>query len=159
MINMQRSAAIAVFIMGASLPVLAEDQQPANSQERYKPRLNLVMVATQLAHFKLWYAGVVQNWPLAIYELAQIRAGIDDAKSLYPNSAASNMAMMAPAANDLEDAMKAKDATKFLSAYSKLTAECNSCHEASGFGFIKIRDPRLSPIETSPFSDESFSGK
>ena len=159
MINMKHSAAIALLIMGASLPVLAEDQQPAKEQEHYKPRLNLMMVATQLGHFKLWYAGVVQNWPLANYELAQIRAGIDEAIRLYPNSSASNMTMMAPAADEVEDAIKAKDATKFSSAFSKLTAECNSCHEASGFGFIKIRDPRLSPIETSPFSDESFSGK
>jgi hypothetical protein len=159
MTSVRHFAAIAVLFTGASWPVLAEEQKPADAQERYKPRLNLVMVATQLAHFKLWYAGVVQNWPLANYELAQIRAGIDDAKNLYPNSAASNMSMMAPAAKDLEDTIRAKDATKFLSAYSKLTAECNACHEATGFGFIKIRDPRLSPIETSPFSDESFSGK
>lgn len=159
MINMQRSAAIAVLVMGASLPVLAEDQQPAKAQEHYKPRLNLMMVATQLGHFKLWYAGAVQNWPLANYELAQIQASIDEAIRLYPNSSASDMRMMAPEANELEDAIKAKDGAKFSSAFSKLTAACNNCHEAAGFGFIKIRDPRLSPIETSPFSDESFSGK
>jgi cytochrome c553 len=152
-------AAIAALLAGASLPALADDQKPADSQDGYKPRLNLMMVATQLGHFKLWYAGVVQNWPLANYELAQIRASIDEAIRLYPNSSASNMRMMAPAANELEDAIKAKDGAKFSSAFSKLTAECNSCHEANGFGFIKIRDPRLSPIETSPFSDESFSGK
>ncbi len=66
---------------------------------------------------------------------------------------------MKPPADDLDDAIKAKDSAKFVSAFSRLTAACNSCHEAAGVGFIKIRDPRLSPIETSPFSDESFSGK
>jgi hypothetical protein len=157
---MKHSAAIALLIIGASLPVLAEDQQPAKEQEHYKPRLNVMMVTTQLGHFKLWYAGAVQNWPLANYELTQIRACIDEAIRLYPESSASNMSMMlAPAADELEDAIKAKDGTKFSSAFSKLTASCNSCHEKTGFGFIKIRDPRLSPIETSPFSDESFSGK
>ena len=40
---------------------------------------------------------------------------------------------------------------------SKLAAACNTCHEATGFGFIKMRDATLSLIETSPFSDESFS--
>ena len=159
MINLRRSAAIAILVMGASLPVLAEDQKPASEPERYKPRLNLMMVATQLGHFKLWYAGAVQNWPLANYELAQIHASIDEAIRLYPNSSTSDMRMMAPATDELEDAIKAKDATKFASAFSKLTAACNSCHEKTGFGFVKIREPRLSPIETSPFSDESFSGK
>jgi cytochrome c553 len=121
--------------------------------------LNNIMILTQLGHFKLWYAGAVQNWPLANYELEQIRASIRLAKTLFPDSDKSNMDTMKPAAEDLDKAINAKDAAKFTSAYSKLTAACNACHEATGFGFIKIRVPRLSPIETSPFSDESFTGK
>jgi cytochrome c553 len=66
--------------------------------------------------------------------------------------------MMTPATDDVDNAIKAKDGVKISKAFSKLTAACNGCHEATGFGFIKMRDPTLSPIETSPFSDESFSG-
>ena len=66
---------------------------------------------------------------------------------------------MTPPADDLDEAIKAKDSAKFVKAYAKLTAACNACHEATGVGFIKIREPRLSPLETSPFTDESFSGK
>ena len=47
----------------------------------YTPRLNNIMILTQLGHFKLWYAGAVQNWPLANYELEQIRASISLAKT------------------------------------------------------------------------------
>jgi cytochrome c553 len=154
-----RHIAIAATCAAASLPVLADDQKPPNSQERYVPRLNDVMVTAQLRHFKLWYAGTVQNWPLAKYECGQIRASIEDARNLYPNNPSSNMTMMTPAADDLDDAIQAKDSPKFRIAFSKLTSACNACHEATGFGFIKIREPRLSPIETSPFSDESFQGK
>ena len=68
------------------------------------------------------------------------------------------MAVMTPAADEVDNAIKAKDSVKFSKAFSKLTAACNTCHEATGFGFITMRDPRLSPIETSPFSDKSFSG-
>ena len=156
--DMKHFAAIAVLSIGASSPVLADDQKPANLQEGYVPPLNLMMVATQLSHFKLWYAGAVQNWPLANYELAQIRISIDRARRLYPNNVQSNMAMMTPAADEVDNAIKAKDSVNFSKAFSKLTAACNTCHEATGFGFITMRDPRLSPIETSPFSDESFSG-
>jgi hypothetical protein len=95
------------------------------------PPLNLMMVATQLSHFKLWYAGAVENWPLAIYELAQIRTGIDRAKSFYPNNVESNMTMMSPAVDELENAIKAKDSVNFSKAFSKLTAACNTCHEAT----------------------------
>jgi cytochrome c553 len=117
------------------------------------------MVITQLGHFKLWYAGTVQNWLLANYELEQIRASIRLAKTLFPDSDKSNMDTMKPAADDLDKAIKTKNAAAFTSAYSKLTAACDACHEATGFGFIKIRVPRLSPIETSPFSDEAFPAK
>lgn len=158
--NMKRFAAIAALFIAASLPTLADEQKRTDSQEPYTPRPNDMMVATQLRHFKLWYAGAVQNWPLANYELLQIRDVIVDTKRLFANNKAeSNISMMTPAADDLDDAIKAKDSVKFAKAFGKLTAACNSCHEATGFGFIRIREPRLSPIETSPFSDESFSGK
>jgi cytochrome c553 len=165
MLTMKHFAALAVLSLCAPLPIVAQEQKPESSperqdqQEHYVPRFNTLMMVTQLGHFKLWYAGAVQNWPLANYELAQIRANIVDAKRLYPNKSESNMTMMTEPADDLDDAIKAKDSAKFRIAFSKLTAACNSCHEATGFGFIKIRDPRLSPIETSPFSDESFTGK
>jgi cytochrome c553 len=158
MVTLRHLAIIAAACAAASLTALADDQKPAG-QPAYTPRLNDIMVITQLGHFKLWYAGAVQNWPLANYELEQIRASIRLAKTLFPDSDKSNMDTMKPAADDLEKAIRAKDAASFTSAYAKLTAACDACHEATGFGFIKIRVPRLSPIETSPFSDEAFPAK
>jgi cytochrome c553 len=158
MVLLRHIAIAAAACAITSLAALADDQKPAG-QPAYTPRLNDIMVITQLGHFKLWYAGAVQNWPLANYELEQIRASIRLAKTLFPDSDKSNMDTMRPAAEDLDKAINAKDAASFTRAYNKLTVACNACHEATGFGFIKIREPRLSPIETSPFSDESFSGK
>jgi cytochrome c553 len=159
MVQLRHIAIAAAACAAASLPVRADDQKPAPGQQVFTPRLNDIMLLTQFGHFKLWYAGAVQNWPLANYELEQIRASIRLAKTLYPDSDKSNMDTMVPAADDLDKSIKAKDAAKFGSAFGKLTAACDNCHEATGFGFIKIREPRLSPIETSPFSDESFHGK
>src|SRR5271154_6680789 len=141
MLSLKHFAALAILSMSSSLPVPAQEQKPDTSQERYVPRLNTLMMVTQLGHFKLWYAGAVQNWPLANYELTQIRANIVDADKLYPNNSKSDMSVMKPPADDLDDAIKAKDSAKFRSAFSRLTAACNSCHEAAGVGFIKIRDP------------------
>ncbi len=64
---------------------------------------------------------------------------------------------MTPVTVELDSAIKAQDSVKFSQAFMKLTSACTSCHEAAGVGFIKIREPRLSPLETSPFSDEIFS--
>ena len=157
MISIRRIAVLAISIVGASAPVLANDQKPANGQERYAPRLNDMMVVTQLRHFKLWYAGTAENWPLANYELAQIRFSIEDVKNMYPKYYASDMTAMGAAADELDRAIKTEDYVKFSNAFTKLTSECNSCHEAADVGFIKIREPKLSPLETSPFSDEVFS--
>jgi hypothetical protein len=167
MVLLRHVAIAAAAWAGTCLAVLAEDQKPANAQDQnppatqdhFVPRLNDMMVATQVRHFKLWYAGAVQNWPLANYELAQIRDAIADTERLFANNSRAKMSMMTPPTDDLADAIKAKDGKKFTTAFTKLTASCNACHESTGFGFIKIRDPRLSPLETSPLSDESFSGK
>jgi hypothetical protein len=159
MVTLRHFAIAVAACAAASLAALADEQKPASGQPIYTPRLNDIMILTQLGHFKLWYAGAVQNWQLANYELEQIRASINLAKTLFPNSDKSDMDSMTPAADELEKAIKAKDAAKFASAFGRLTAACNNCHQATGFGFIKIREPRLSPIETSPFSDESFTGK
>ncbi len=157
MINIRRFAVLAISLAGASAPVLADDQKPSSGQERYAPRLNDMMVVTQLRHFKLWYAGTAENWPLANYELAQIRFSIDDVKNMYPKYYASNMSTMSAATDELDRAIKTKNNAEFSNAFTKLTSECNSCHEAADVGFIKIREPKLSPLETSPFSDEVFS--
>jgi len=168
MVMLRHIAIAAAAWATTSLTVLADDQKPANAQDqnppatrdRFVPRLNDMMVATQVRHFKLWYAGIVQNWPLANYESMQIRDVITDTEHFYANKGGSKMSsMMTPTVDALDEAIKAKDEKKFVGAFGKLTAACNSCHDAAGFGFIKIRVPRLSPLETSPLSDESFSGK
>jgi cytochrome c553 len=60
---------------------------------------------------------------------------------------------------EFHDAIKAKDGTRFDRAFESFTSACNSCHEATGLEFIDIRVPRLSPIMTSPLSDQSFAPK
>jgi hypothetical protein len=152
-----RPAIIAALSMAASLPVLAADQPTANSQRVYSPNVADIMVATQLRHFKLWYAGQVGNWALANYELSRIRMSFDEATTLHPDIPVANMTMMNRPADEVGAAIEARDGARFARAFKGLTAACNNCHQAAGFGFVLIKEPRLSPIETSPFSDQSFS--
>jgi|HubBroStandDraft_1064217.scaffolds.fasta_scaffold684404_1 hypothetical protein len=152
---MKRWAVIAALAAALSSPALADDQ----SHAPYAPRLNSIMIGIQLGHFKLWYAGIVRNWDLANYELTLIKTAFEDGKKYYPNLPMADMSTLTQPADELGDAIKAKDGAKFTKAFERLTAECNTCHQAAGLGFIVIRTPRLSPIETSPLSDEAFSPK
>lgn len=153
---MKRRAVIAALAIGMSFPVLADDQPPGKAPHLL--RLSDIMVATQLRHFKLWYAGQVKNWELANYELAQIRASFEDATRLSPNIPVASIMITQPV-DEVRSAIEAKDSAKFVKAIDKLTSACNSCHQAAGVGFIAIREPRTSPMLTSPLSDQAFRPK
>jgi hypothetical protein len=153
---MKRRAVVAALAVGMSFPVLADDQPPGKAQPPYLLRLSDIMIATQLRHFKLWYAGLVKNWELANYELAQIGASFEDAARLSPNIPAAPITTMTLPADEVRSAIEAKDSAKFAKAFEKLTSACNSCHQAAGVGFIAIREPRTSPMLTSPLSDQAF---
>jgi hypothetical protein len=114
------------------------------------------MGATQLRHFKLWYAGVVDNWDLANYEVGQIRKSFDAAARFYPMFGSVPLGKLIsevsePALTEMERSIRAKDGHSFLQAFEKLTQACNSCHREAGFGFIAIKIPT-----SSPFSNQSF---
>ena len=98
----------------------------------------------------------MKNWELANYELAQIGASFEDAARLFPNISAAPITTMTQPADEVRSAIEAKDSAKFAKAFDKLTLACNSCHQAAGVGFIAIREPRTSPMLTSPISDEAF---
>jgi hypothetical protein len=156
---MKRRVVIAVLAIGISFPTLADDQPPEKSRQPYLLRLGDIMVSTQVRHFKLWYAGRVKNWRLANYELAQIRATFEDATRLASPIPAADMTTITQPADEVSSAIEAKDSAKFAKAFDRLTSACNNCHQAAGFDFIVIREPRLSPIMTSPLSNEAFSPK
>jgi hypothetical protein len=62
---------VTVVAITISSPLFAEDQSAGRSQQPYLPTLADIMGVTQLRHFKLWYAGEVDNWD------CQIRIGPD----------------------------------------------------------------------------------
>ena len=64
---MRRLAFIAALFIGIGFAPLAMAQN-----EPYVPALADIMSAAQWGHIKLWFAGKLQNWELARYELRQI---------------------------------------------------------------------------------------
>jgi hypothetical protein len=135
----------ALFICLISAP-LALAQEDA-----YRPSLGDIMGQTQLRHIKLWFAGKLQNWDLATYEVGQIKQSLETAATLYQAIPAQNVTNTADPMQAIRAAIDAKDSTKFAKAFSNLTHACNACHLDIGRGFIVIQVPTA-----SPFSDQSF---
>jgi cytochrome c553 len=143
-----------VLLVSAESMTLATAQssrEPMSRGESF-PRLGDIMLAKQWRHIKLWFAGRQRNWDLAAYELAQLKASLADAATLYSNIPVSDVAIMVEPLQSINRAIEAKDSKSFGTAFNGLTAACNSCHREMGREFITIQVPAV-----SPFSDQSFS--
>ena len=117
------------------------EQSLGSQQQTYTPSLAVVMGLIQTSHFKLWLAGNLRNWPLAEYQLSQMRATLHDCRVLFPNVTDADTSAILASAEDFRDAIRTKDGVKFDAAFQKFTAECNNCHKGAGLEFIKIRVP------------------
>jgi hypothetical protein len=134
----------------------AQQEQSQPTHELYRPDVGDLMAATQLRHFKLSFAGSTGNWPLASYEVGQMRKNFAQAAKLYPTLNGVPLADLIknesePPLNDLAKAVATKNLTDFSKAFTELTEACNHCHQAAGFGFVAIRVPT-----SSPFSNQTF---
>ena len=131
---------------------------PANEpQERPLSEVASNMVAVQLAHIKLWFAGKFGNWKLAAYELDRIQSGLQRAEGLY-----SDRALMVSADGPLQSvrsAIGARDATAFAKTYAELTNACNACHRAMNRSFIVVQVPVNSPFSDQVFVDQVAEGR
>lgn len=126
--------------------------------EPYVIGLGEIMGLNQMRHAKLWFAGQAGNWPLAAYEIDEMREGFDDAKHFHDHhkGVAQPLSKMVPAYIDpalaeLDKAVAAKDKPAFTRAFDHLTDGCNGCHKAAHFGFNVIQRPI-----SQPYSNQSF---
>ena len=90
------------------------------------------MIAKRWRHIKLWFAGKQRNWNLTAYELAQIRASLAQAATLYSGIPVSDVAIMARPIQSIDNAIQSKDSAGFVKAFNELTAGCNACHREIG---------------------------
>jgi len=133
------------FLGGIPVPAVAEDQ------DAIRPSLADLMMLTQLRHLKLWYAGRTENWRLASYELDQLQGTVDRTLKLYPSTSSVAQASgirknTEPVLADLRRAISDENNSRFEAAYIRITAACNQCHQAAGFGFIVVQVPTKSPF-------------
>jgi hypothetical protein len=149
---MKRIIFITIIVVSSSKLAAA---QPA--KDTYQPGLGEFMMATQLRHAKLWFAGKSNNWPLAAYEVDEIKEGLEDAAKYHANNdgvpvAELIKAIIDPRLEQLEKAIEGKSSTQFAAAFDELTNGCNSCHAKAGKGFIRVQRPTAPPVSNQNFT-------
>jgi hypothetical protein len=123
------------------------------------PGLGEIMTLNQMRHAKLWRAGEAQNWSLAAYELDELQEGFDDVIRFHPTHKDAPLPLsalvpkiMAEPMQGVRHAVESKNREAFVAAYDGLTNACNSCHQATNFGFNVVRRP----ADASWFSNQDF---
>jgi hypothetical protein len=106
------------------------------------------MSLQQMRHVKLWRAADAGNWALAAYELDELGEGFDDVVRFHPTHKDSPVRIadvvpkiMGYPLKSARAAIDAKDPKAFAEAFDALTVACNSCHQATNFGFNVVRRP------------------
>ena len=127
-----------------------------DAAKAYVPGLEQFMNLILIEHNKLWYAAKGRNWPLAAYELGEIKEIMGDVQDFVPTFKSLPLADMLDAVitkeiAGLEKAIEAKDFKTFAAGYDKLTAACNACHHGTENGFIVIQRPSLPALTNQDY--------
>jgi hypothetical protein len=147
------AALLAAAVLGVGIACAQDGSKPSEAfadEAGTSPRLGDIMVQQQMRHIKLWFAGDAGNWPLADYELDQLKDGFDDIAKLLGGDIAQQH--VGGPISQLKKAIDGKDHAEFVAAFDRLSAGCNACHGTLDHAFIVIQRPVL-----LPYSDQKFS--
>jgi hypothetical protein len=129
----------------------------ARTQPDYHPSMgDLMTMAIQPRHIKLYYAGDRQNWSYAGYELGELRNAFARITHTIPQYHALDTASLTAAVTQapldaLAGAIKARSPEQFAVAYVQLTQSCNACHQSLNHAEVVIKVPA-----PGMFSDQEF---
>lgn len=153
-------AAPAVAQQHKNGPGMNMDMRETKASAVYRPGLGELMTnLMQPHHTKLGLAGAAANWPLAAYELEELRESFDTVGRLILKHGSLEIApaiaaTVKPPMNALDTAIEAKDAAAFTKAYADLTDACNACHNSADHPMIVIKVPDAAG---GTFPDQDFS--
>jgi hypothetical protein len=121
----------------------------------YKPGLGEFMLQVQTHHEKLWFAGINENWPLAEFEIGEMKETLYGAIHFLPErKETKDIPIIFPALDSLQASVTNKDLKMFITNYKTLTQTCNTCHQIAHFEFNFIKIPTSEPV-----SDQEFRAK
>lgn len=148
---------VASVLLAAAIASTSCRREP--SPPPYTPGLGEIMSLQQMRHMKLWFAVEAGNWPLADYELKEIKEGFDDAMTYQGNDDELPLVLkdvmpkkVNVPLNDLATAIRVQDKARFEAAFDSLTTACNECHQAENHGFNVVQRPTMNPYANQVFT-------
>jgi hypothetical protein len=122
----------------------------------YKPGFGEFMSNIQVHHAKLWFAGENQNWPLADFEIHEIKENLENIQKFQSERKEAQMVIMInPAIDSVSLAIQQKDPELFKTTYTSLTNGCNTCHRLVNYSFNQVKIPDAPPFSNQDFSVEN----
>jgi uncharacterized protein YukE len=130
---------------------LTRMQADAQTAKDLAPGLGEYMTTIQLHAGKLWFAAKATNWPLAEYELDELKETMKAAKALNAEKNGvkiSNVldSVLQTQVAQLAASIKRKSSAEFQSSYDETLSACNGCHTEAGYKFIQIVRPNSPPV-------------
>jgi hypothetical protein len=86
----------------------------------------------------IYFAAKGGNWGLAFYMSKYMNGAMNPAKVTKPDEYPLWASFYTDKFAPVNKAITAKDIAAFEKEYTAVTKECNACHTAMGYGFIKV---------------------
>jgi predicted secreted protein len=150
-----RPIVVALLAMAVAAPGAAIAQTPPP----YQPGMgDLMVMIVQPRHLKLGLAGQARNWDYADYAGHELEESLEAVEKHIPRWRDLDIAQLMAATvkqplEDIEKAVKARNAAAFDTAYRQLTEACNACHRSANLPAIVIKVP-----DASAFPNQEFRG-
>ena len=130
------------------------DSLQAKVNNAYVPGTGEIMSnIVQPHHYKLWLAGENKNWQLAKYESHLLAGGFKRIQKYHSGTPeATAVPMIYPQIEAIDLAIRQHDQQQFNRSYAQLTSTCNTCHQATNYGFNVI----TVPVVKSGFENQKF---
>ena len=148
-------ATTALLAMAIALPISAIAQTPPP----YQPGMgDLMVMIVQPRHLKLGLAGQARNWDYADYAHHELEESLEKVETHIPKWRDFDVVQLMAATvkqplEEIEKAVKARNAPAFDAAYRQLTESCNACHRSTNLPAIVIKVP-----DASAFPNQDFRG-
>ena len=144
---------LVVLALAVSVSTVAIAQTPPP----YQPGMGDLMVTiVQPRHLKLGLAGQARNWDYADYAQHELEEALETVEKHIPKWRTLDLGQLMAATvkqplEEVEKAVKAKNAVAFDAAYRQVTEACNACHRSANLPAIVIKVPDASAFPNQEF--------